>query len=159
HLRIGIARTGRTARSIQVWYGVPDPPDSSACGVPSTRACSATTCVGARGVSPLERTAWDGGSVLAQGRRVAALRGRGRLLVPMGKLAYLFPAFPVFHQTFVLWEVLGLQRNGVQPTIYSLRPGGPRQQPEGRALAGAVHCLPSIFSMAVWRANGRLLRR
>jgi glycosyltransferase involved in cell wall biosynthesis len=76
----------------------------------------------------------------------------------MGKLAYLFPAFPVFHQTFVLWEVLGLQRNGVHPTIYSLRPGSAQQQPEGRELAGAVRCLPAVLSARVLRANARLLR-
>jgi glycosyltransferase involved in cell wall biosynthesis len=77
----------------------------------------------------------------------------------MGRLAYLFPAFPVFHQTFVLWEVLGLQRNGLHPTIYSLRPGSPQQQPEGRELMDAVHRLPGILSGAVFRANARLLRR
>jgi colanic acid/amylovoran biosynthesis glycosyltransferase len=77
----------------------------------------------------------------------------------MGKLAYLFPAFPVFHQTFVLWEVMGLQRNGVHPVIYSLRrPAGP-QQPEGEQIARQVIYLPSAWSRRVWGANWRLLRR
>ena len=84
-----------------------------------------------------------------------------------GKLAYLFPAFPVFHQTFVLWEVLGLQRNGLMPTIYSLRrPPAGRQQPEAQAVARSVHYLPSAWappvvranSGALWRAPGRYLR-
>jgi colanic acid/amylovoran biosynthesis glycosyltransferase len=76
----------------------------------------------------------------------------------MGKLAYLFPAFPVFHQTFVLWEVMGLQRNGVHPAIYSLRhPAGP-QQPEGEEIAREVIYLPSFRSRAVWAANWHLLR-
>ena len=77
----------------------------------------------------------------------------------MGKIAYLFPAFPVFHQTFVLWEVLGLRRNGMSPTIYSLRRGTAQQQPEGRDIADQVIYLPRTLSMPVWRANWRLLRR
>lgn len=78
----------------------------------------------------------------------------------MGKLAYLFPAFPVFHQTFVLWEVLGLQRNGLAPVIYSLRrPPAGRQQPEAEAVARSVRYLPAALSAAVRRANWRALRR
>jgi len=77
----------------------------------------------------------------------------------MAKLAYLFPAFPVFHQTFVLWEVLGLRRNGVTPTIYSMRRPSARQQPEGQDIVGEVVYLPPMWSRAIWRANGRLLRR
>lgn len=75
------------------------------------------------------------------------------------KLAYLFPAFPVFHQTFVLFEVLGLQRNGVELKLYSLRrPNGP-QQPEAREVAQQVTYLPGLLSPAVLRANWRRLRR
>lgn len=77
----------------------------------------------------------------------------------MSKLAYLFPAFPVFHQTFVLWEVLGLRRNGVSPKIYSLQRPGNAQQPEGQEIAREVTYLPGTASLAVWRANRRLLRR
>src|SRR5262249_52257894 len=65
---------------------------------------------------------------------------------------------PVFHQTFVLWEVLGLKRNGVSPTIYSLRRGTARQQPEGREITREVLYLPRTVSMPVLRANWRLLR-
>jgi colanic acid/amylovoran biosynthesis glycosyltransferase len=75
----------------------------------------------------------------------------------MGKLAYLFPAFPVFHQTFVLWEIMGLQRNGVHPTIYSLRRPSSRQQPEGKQIVGQVRYLPRLMSRAVWQANKRLI--
>jgi glycosyltransferase involved in cell wall biosynthesis len=78
----------------------------------------------------------------------------------MGKLAYLFPAFPVFHQTFVLWEVLGLQRNGVHPVIYSLRrPAAGPQQPEGQQIASQVRYLPSVWSAAVLGANLRFFLR
>jgi colanic acid/amylovoran biosynthesis glycosyltransferase len=77
----------------------------------------------------------------------------------MAQLAYLFPAFPVFHQTFVLWEVLGLRRNGVTPKIYSMRHGTTTQQPEGKEIARAVTYLPATLSTAVARANWKLLRR
>lgn len=75
-----------------------------------------------------------------------------------GPIAYLFPAFPVFHQTFVLWEVLGMRRNGISPQLYSLRRASVRQQPEGAEIARDVTYLPGLFSPAVWRANLRLLR-
>lgn len=76
----------------------------------------------------------------------------------MTKLAYLFPAFPVFHQTFVLWEVIGLRRNGVNPKLYSLyRPTG-RQQPEADEVAPHVTYLPPMWSLRVLRANLRLMR-
>lgn len=75
------------------------------------------------------------------------------------RIAYLFPVFPVFHQTFVLWEVLGLRRNGIYPKIYSLRRAGGRQQPEAAEVAPEVAYLPSLFSLALWRANWRLFRQ
>jgi colanic acid/amylovoran biosynthesis glycosyltransferase len=78
--------------------------------------------------------------------------------VIVGGLAYLFPAFPVFHQTFVLWEVLGLQRCGVNPRIYSLRRPSARQQPEGEQVIRDVTYLPHTMSGAVLGANWRLLR-
>ncbi len=76
----------------------------------------------------------------------------------MGRIAYLFPVFPVFHQTFVLWEVLGLRRHGVCPALYSLRRGTAQQQPEGRAIAREVTYLPKAVSWPVLRANWRLVR-
>ncbi len=76
-----------------------------------------------------------------------------------GKLAYLFPAFPVFHQTFVLWEVLGVQRAGLAPRIYSLRRGTEKQQDEGRAIIPQVTYLPGLKSGLVWGANARAFLR
>lgn len=73
----------------------------------------------------------------------------------MGQIAYLFPAFPVFHQTFVLWEVLGLRRNGMNPKLYSLRRPGSRQQPEARRIVEEVTYLPRLLSWPVLRANAR----
>ncbi len=77
----------------------------------------------------------------------------------MTKLGYLFPAFPVFHQTFVLWEVLGLKRHGVQPLIYSMWPGTERQQPEGAAIAKTVAYLPAMASAEALAATAGLLVR
>jgi colanic acid/amylovoran biosynthesis glycosyltransferase len=76
----------------------------------------------------------------------------------MGKVAYLFPAFPVFHQTFVLWEVLGLRRNGVNPKLYALWRPTTGQQPEAQQIAAEVTYLPAALSMPVLGANWRLLR-
>jgi colanic acid/amylovoran biosynthesis glycosyltransferase len=73
-------------------------------------------------------------------------------------LAYLFPTFPVFHQTFVLWEVMGLRRNGVNMKIYSLRRPSAQQQPEGKELIRDVTYLPRILSPAVLRANWHSIR-
>jgi len=74
-------------------------------------------------------------------------------------IAFLFPAFPVLHQTFVLWEVLALRGLGVAVEIYSLKKPRTRiQQPEAAPVAREVRYLPSLFSAALWRANFRLLR-
>lgn len=75
-------------------------------------------------------------------------------------IAFLFPAFPVLHQTFVLWEVLALRRRGVPIALYSIkRPSTRTQQPEGAALEREVHYLPGTFSPAVIRANVSSLLR
>lgn len=75
-------------------------------------------------------------------------------------IAFLFPAFPVLHQTFVLWEVLALRRAGIDIALYSIKqPSTATQQPEGEALRREVHYLPSPFSWAVLRANLTMLAR
>lgn len=75
-------------------------------------------------------------------------------------IAFLFPAFPVLHQTFVLWEVLALRRAGIDIALYSIKqPSTATQQPEGEALRKEVHYLPSPFSAAVVRANFTVLTR
>jgi glycosyltransferase involved in cell wall biosynthesis len=69
-------------------------------------------------------------------------------------IAFLFPAFPVLHQTFVLWEVLALRERGVPIALFSIkRPGTGTQQPEGEALRREVHYLPSTLSLPVLRDN------
>ncbi len=75
------------------------------------------------------------------------------------RIAFVFPAFPVLHQTFVLWEVLALRRLGVDIELYSIkRPSTSTQQPEGQALQREVHYLP-LLSAPVLRANWQVFRR
>ncbi|HSP97442.1 MAG TPA: glycosyltransferase [Candidatus Dormibacteraeota bacterium] len=75
-------------------------------------------------------------------------------------IAFLFPAFPNLHQTFVLWEVLALRERGIDIALYSIkRPLTKTQQPEGAALQAEVTYLPSTLSAAVLRANLALLAR
>src|SRR5262249_45914183 len=74
--------------------------------------------------------------------------------------AFLFPAFPNLHQTFVLWEVLALRQRGIEIALYSIkRPLTKTQQPEGAALQSEVTYLPSTLSAAVLKANLALLAR
>ncbi len=75
-------------------------------------------------------------------------------------IAFLFPAFPNLHQTFVLWEVLALRERGVNVALFSIkRPSTSTQQPEGKALEDEVCYLPSPLSPAVLAANLRQLLR
>jgi glycosyltransferase involved in cell wall biosynthesis len=75
-------------------------------------------------------------------------------------VAFLFPAFPVLHQTFVLWEVLALRRLGIDVRLYSIkRPSTKTQQPEAAALMKEVHYLPRVLSRPVLAANLKALLR
>lgn len=78
----------------------------------------------------------------------------------MPPIAFLFPAFPNLHQTFVLWEVLALRARGVELALYSIkRPSTQTQQPEGAALQAEVTYLPSTLSAPVLAANLHWLAR
>jgi glycosyltransferase involved in cell wall biosynthesis len=77
-----------------------------------------------------------------------------------GKIAFLFPAFPNLHQTFVLWEVLALRQRGLDLALYSIKPPiTSTQQPEGAALQAEVTYLPATLSPAVLGANLSMLIR
>jgi colanic acid/amylovoran biosynthesis glycosyltransferase len=89
------------------------------------------------------------------GRRKAAVTTNAR-----PPIAFLFPAFPVHHQTFVIWEVIALRRHGVPISLYSLkRPSAKLQQPVARQLMDEVHYLPPVWSPAVVLANLRVAVR
>lgn len=78
----------------------------------------------------------------------------------MRRLAYLFPAFPVLHQTFTLFEVVGLKKRGYDICLFSLRPGtaGP-QQKEAAALVAETEYCPRLFSRAMAASFFAALRR
>lgn len=86
--------------------------------------------------------------------------GRQTSTPVQGPIAFLYPAFPVLHQTFVMWEAVSLRRLGLDLRLYSLKrpPAGP-QQPEAHALMTEVVYLPSVFSPKVVAANLRFLFR
>jgi glycosyltransferase involved in cell wall biosynthesis len=74
----------------------------------------------------------------------------------MRRLAYLFPAFPVLHQTFTLGEVLGLKRRGYDLRLISLKPRskGP-QQPEALPLVEETAYCPRTLAPAMLAATLR----
>jgi colanic acid/amylovoran biosynthesis glycosyltransferase len=77
----------------------------------------------------------------------------------MRRLAYLFPAFPVLHQTFTLFEVVGLKRRGYDICLFSLRPGsGGPQQVEAEPLVAETEYSPSLLSSAMLASFFRALR-
>jgi len=74
------------------------------------------------------------------------------------RIAYLFPAFPVLHQTFTLGEVLGLKRRGYDLRLVSLKGSDSNlQQDEARPLIEETTYCPSLFSRPVLGAFGRAL--
>ena len=76
----------------------------------------------------------------------------------MRRLAYLFPAFPVLHQTFTLGEVVGLKRRGYDICLFSLRGAdGGQQQKEAEALIAETESAPPLFSAAMWRPFWRAI--
>jgi glycosyltransferase involved in cell wall biosynthesis len=77
----------------------------------------------------------------------------------MRRLAYLFPAFPVLHQTFTLGEVLGLKRRGYDLMLVSLKRSlADLQQPEARPLLEETHYCPGLLSAPILGAFARALR-
>ncbi len=65
----------------------------------------------------------------------------------MRRLAYLFPTFPVLHQTFTVGEVLGLKERGYDLRLIALkRSGGGRQQPGAEHLVAETEYCPRLLS-------------
>lgn len=77
----------------------------------------------------------------------------------MHRLAYLFPAFPVLHQTFTLGEVLGLKRRGYELRVISLKGSNVEHQQEAaRPLIEETLYAPRLVSAPMLAAFGRALR-
>ena len=55
---------------------------------------------------------------------IAASPSRERDCPPQGKVAYIMSRFPELTQTFVLFEMLAVERQGVSLEIYPLLRGG-----------------------------------
>ena len=75
------------------------------------------------------------------------------------KVAYIMSRFPNLTETFVLYEIVALERRGVATTVYPLL--RTRQQvvhPEAESLSGRVHHHP-FLSLAIVSANVRFLCR
>jgi len=76
------------------------------------------------------------------------------------RLAYLFPAFPVLHQTFTLGEVVGLKRKGYDLRLISLKRSTARlQQPEGLELIAETLYCPRLLSVSMLASFWRALRQ
>jgi colanic acid/amylovoran biosynthesis glycosyltransferase len=75
------------------------------------------------------------------------------------RLAYLFPAFPVLHQTFTLGEVIGLKHKGYDLRLISLKPSLRNlQQPEAEPLIAETLYCPRLASKAMIASFSRALR-
>ena len=68
----------------------------------------------------------------------------------MSRIAYLFPAFPVLHQTFTLGEVIGLKARGYDLRLVSLKaPDVELQQDEARPLIDETAYCPRLLSRPI----------
>ncbi len=78
----------------------------------------------------------------------------------MRRIAYLFPAFPVLHQTFTLGEVLGLKRKGCDLHLVSLkRSDAGLQQSKARPLIAETDYCPALLSKQMLGSFLAALRR
>ncbi|MGD8727872.1 MAG: hypothetical protein PVH40_09515, partial [Gemmatimonadales bacterium] len=70
------------------------------------------------------------------------------------RVAYLMSRFPKLTETFVLYEILEIERRGIPTEVYPLiREPAPTVHPEAEDLVARAHFRP-FLSGAVLRANG-----
>jgi glycosyltransferase involved in cell wall biosynthesis len=75
------------------------------------------------------------------------------------KIAYIVSAFPTVTETFVLYELLAMERLGVKVELYPLRRLHPRvTHPEAEGWIQRAHYHP-FMSLAILRAQWRFVRR
>jgi len=78
---------------------------------------------------------------------------------PPLKVAYMMSRFPKLTETFVLYEILAVQQQGVNVALYPLqRERTDVMHPEARPLVAAAHFQP-LLSWPILRANARFLAR
>jgi glycosyltransferase involved in cell wall biosynthesis len=79
---------------------------------------------------------------------------------PVARIAYVLGTFPSLTETFILREILELQRQGVELMLFSLRhPAGGPQPADTVALTPSVCYRPSLLSLRVMAAQGYFLCR
>jgi len=75
------------------------------------------------------------------------------------KVAYIMSRFPNLTETFVLYEIIALERHGVATTVYPLLRTRQRVvHPEAESIAGRAHYHP-FLSLPILSANWHFLRR
>lgn len=76
-----------------------------------------------------------------------------------GKVAYLMSRFPTLTETFVLYEILAVEEQGLPVEVFPLlRRRQPVVHPEAEAMVRRAHFHP-FLSWAILRANWHYLRR
>jgi len=76
------------------------------------------------------------------------------------RIAYILAEFPSLSETFILREILELQRQGVDLRLFALREGKSAVvHPEAAALRPQVCYRPPFWDGRPWRALGRFVRR
>ena len=75
-------------------------------------------------------------------------------------IAFIFVVFPWITETFILREILQLQKLGVHPEIFSLQspPANRIIHPEAASLAKQTHYSPFFFSWHLWSSHLYYLR-
>lgn len=69
----------------------------------------------------------------------------------MSSVAYLISTFPVLEETFILGEILELERQGMEVQIFSLRlPPPTAHQREARLLMRRTHYAPYFWDRRIW---------
>ncbi len=69
----------------------------------------------------------------------------------MASVAYLISTFPVLEETFILGEILELERQGMEIEIFSLRlPPPTAHQREARLLMRRTHYSPYLWDRRIW---------
>jgi len=87
------------------------------------------------------------------------MSGREREKVSAVKIAYIMSRFPKLTETFILYEMLALEKLGIQVEIYPLlRERQPAIHPEAQRLVERAHFLP-FLSLPILRAQWHFLRR
>jgi len=95
----------------------------------------------------------------AAGSTLLARPGPGAARAPRRRIAYIMSQFPKITETFVLYEMVALERHGARVEVFPLRrgPRGPRHA-EAIAYENRAHYIPTFSLGAIWRMLRRVAR-